>query len=160
MKLTKPHKLFSAFITCLVLTLAIVAIVNLIGPKKVALGLTSTSNQVVDKRVYTNYDKLFDKDSNQKFYYKWVTVTAYCPCKKCCGRHAKGYTASGKKAKRGMVAASRGLPFGTRMRINGKEYKVEDRLSPIYDHRVDVFFPTHAEALKFGIKIIKIKIFK
>jgi hypothetical protein len=41
------------------------------------------------------------------------TVTAYCGCKKCCGKTDK-ITASGCKAKEGMtIAADSALPFGT-----------------------------------------------
>ena len=37
------------------------------------------------------------------------TVTAYCSCQKCCGRSARGLTASGKHVSRGMIAADWGV---------------------------------------------------
>lgn len=34
------------------------------------------------------------------------TVTAYCPCEKCCGAYANGYTATGEKATQGVTIAA------------------------------------------------------
>ena len=86
-----------------------------------------------------------------------VTVTAYCACVKCCGPDAAGITASGKRAKVGMVAASRSIPFGTRLHISGLGwYTVQDRLSGRYDNRVDVYTSSHAEAQSFGKRSLKV----
>ena len=41
-----------------------------------------------------------------------------------------------------------GVPFGTKLRINGTVYTVEDRGVP-YGH-VDVYFEKHEDALAFG----------
>jgi 3D (Asp-Asp-Asp) domain-containing protein len=82
-----------------------------------------------------------------------VEVTHYCPCPKCCGDNADGYTASGKLAVRGMIATSSHYPFGTQMMINGIMYTVEDRGGSGIEnniHRVDIFVPTHSEALRLG----------
>lgn len=82
-----------------------------------------------------------------------VDVTHYCACSKCCGGHADGYTASGKKATRGMVAMSSHYPFGTQIMINGTMYTVEDRGGTSIEnniHRVDIFVPDHNEALRLG----------
>lgn len=110
-----------------------------------------------------------------------MEVSAYCTCKECCGRTANGYTASGKRASGKMVAAPRSIPFGTQMWIPGYgQAIVEDRGGAIksrgqltrnirigkqrvrdtvlwYD-RVDVLMPTHAEALKWGRRILRITI--
>ena len=82
-----------------------------------------------------------------------VDVTHYCACSKCCGSYADGYTASGKKAARGMVAMSSHYPFGTQIMINGSMYTVEDRGGSGIEnniHRVDIFVPDHNEALRLG----------
>lgn len=92
--------------------------------------------------------------------FKTVTVTSYCACKICCGENAKGITASGKRVKTGMIAASRSIPFGTRIRIEGKIYTVEDRLAKRYDDRIDVYYESHEEAKKFGKKVIQVEIIK
>ncbi len=87
-----------------------------------------------------------------------VTVTAYCPCKKCCGPNAKGITASGKKAVEGItIAASRSIPFGTKINIPGVGNRiVQDRLSIKYDNRIDVFFNDHEKAKEFGKKSLTV----
>lgn len=80
------------------------------------------------------------------------TVTAYCPCRKCCGRWSGGPTASGRMPVAGVtIAAPRRIPLGTRLHLEGLGVRrVDDRLAPRFDARIDVYFPTHAQALRFG----------
>jgi 3D (Asp-Asp-Asp) domain-containing protein len=87
-------------------------------------------------------------------------VTAYCPCRVCCGKWSGGPTASGKMPKQGVTcAAPRRLPFGTRLQIEGVGVRVvQDRLSRRFDHRIDVFFRTHAEAKRFGKRTLTVKV--
>ena len=88
-----------------------------------------------------------------------ATVTAYCPCAICCGvMGGTGLTASGNRARQGVtVAASRSIPFGTRVHIEGVGWRVvEDRLARRYDGRVDVYFASHAEAQRFGRRSLKV----
>lgn len=87
--------------------------------------------------------------------YKWVTVTGYCDCSICCGKWS-----GTKKMKVGQIAASRSMPFGTRVRINGKVYIVNDRLAKRYDKRMDIYFRTHKEALEWGKKVLKVEVLK
>lgn len=91
-----------------------------------------------------------------------LTVTAYCPCKVCCGKWSGGPTASGVMPKEGVtVAASRKIPFGTKVQIEGLGTRVvQDRLALKYDSRIDVFFTSHKEALKFGKKTLEVKVTK
>ena len=82
-----------------------------------------------------------------------VHVTWYYACSKCCGSNADGYTASGKQAARGMVAMSSHYPFGTKLVIDGTTYIVEDRGGSGIESditRVDIFTPSHQEALQHG----------
>jgi len=80
-----------------------------------------------------------------------LIVTAYCACHICCGPNAQGITASGKKPIEGItVAASRKIPFGTKIAIDGKTYIVQDRLAKKYDGRVDIYMSSHKKALNFG----------
>jgi 3D (Asp-Asp-Asp) domain-containing protein len=86
-----------------------------------------------------------------------MEVTAYCPCPKCCGPHAQGLTASGKTIAHNdgkFVAADKRFAFGTKLIIpgyaGGKIVEVQDRGGAIKGNKLDVFYPTHAEALKWG----------
>ncbi len=82
-------------------------------------------------------------------------LTAYCACSKCCGKWASGYTASGTLATQGRtVAAGNNLPFGTKLLINGNVYTVEDR--GVGNGTIDIFFNSHQEALKFGVKYAEV----
>ena len=80
-------------------------------------------------------------------------LTAYCACRKCCGK-TDGITASGVKAVQGVTIAAdtRILPFGTEVIIDGHEYIVQDRGGAIKGNRIDVYFDNHQDALNFGVK--------
>lgn len=92
------------------------------------------------------------------------TVTAYCACKKCCGRWSGGPTASGVMPVAGVTCAGpRSIPFGTRVRIEGVgERVVQDRLAKRFDNRFDVFFGSdeqaHGKALRFGKRKLKVEV--
>ena len=106
-------------------------------------------------------------------------VTAYCHCGKCCNwtrspdgkpviasgpnrgkRKVVGITASGTHVHHGTIAADTSkYPFGTVMYIPGYGYgRVEDRGGAIKGEHVDLYFKKHKEALKWGKKKKKIKI--
>jgi 3D (Asp-Asp-Asp) domain-containing protein len=88
-----------------------------------------------------------------------MIVTAYCPCRKCCGPHARGVTASGKKVRRGMCAADKSIPFGTVFNVPGYgRAVVDDRGGAIRGNRLDVYFPTHAQARAWGRRTLTITI--
>jgi len=85
-------------------------------------------------------------------------VTAYCPCKKCCGPKACGITASGTKADHRLVAGPPEIPFGTVVEVPGYgRCKVEDRGGAIRGKRLDVLFQTHAEARAWGVKWMRVR---
>lgn len=89
-----------------------------------------------------------------------VVATAYCSCSKCCGEWADGITASGKKAKANhTIAVDRNvIPLGTRVLYNGIEYVAEDTGGAIKGNRIDIYFDSHSDALKFGRRTIEIEV--
>ena len=93
-----------------------------------------------------------------------MRVTAYCPCSKCCGQYSDGVTACGHKIRPGdtFVAADKRYSFGTEMVIsgygNGQPVKVLDRGGAIKGNKLDLFFGTHKEALKWGVKYLDVKV--
>jgi 3D (Asp-Asp-Asp) domain-containing protein len=80
-----------------------------------------------------------------------VTATAYCPCKKCCGK-TDGITATGTKATAGRTIAvdPSVIPYGTEIIINNNTYIAEDCGGAVNGNDVDIFFNTHDEAINFG----------
>ena len=99
---------------------------------------------------------------------QWETVTmrvtAYCACKKCCGKFADGKTANGHKIQRNdvFVAADKMYPFGTEVIVpgynNDKPVKVFDRGRVIRGNRLDVFFNSHKTAREWGVKYLEVKL--
>jgi len=92
---------------------------------------------------------------------RWI-VTGYDACLKCCGK-TDGITASGKRAKPDHTIACNWLKFGTKVSINGKVYTVEDRGARSlfgsknrHIKRLDIYFSTHKEALKWGKQYPKV----
>ena len=81
-------------------------------------------------------------------------ISAYCPCQKCCGWNT-GITASGTQATAGRTAAMNGVPFGTKIVIDGHEYTVEDRGGGLGSKIIDIYFDTHEEALNSGLWVMK-----
>lgn len=101
---------------------------------------------------------------------KTMRVTAYCPCKKCCGRWADGITASGHAINPGdlLCAAGPNIPFGTRIEIPGYSklpVRVLDRGGDIKGNRIDVLFydgnleTSHQKALAWGVQYLECKIY-
>ena len=81
-------------------------------------------------------------------------LTAYCPCSKCCGKWANGITSTGTTAVAGRTIAvdPAVIPYGTKVLINGVTYIAEDCGGAIKGNRIDVYFDSHREALKFGVQ--------
>ena len=93
-----------------------------------------------------------------------MRVTAYCPCPVCCGPLAQGITASGRIIRRGdrFVAAPKKYPFGTEIIVpqynSAQPIKVLDRGGAIKGNRLDLFFPSHAKAAKWGVQYLNVKV--
>lgn len=110
-----------------------------------------------------------------------METTGYCKCGKCCGwkRNWKlqpivaygptkgqpkkvGITAAGTVADWGTIAAdTRYYPFGTIMYIPDYGWgRVEDIGGDIKGMHVDLFFPSHRQALEWGREWKQVKIWK
>jgi 3D (Asp-Asp-Asp) domain-containing protein len=93
-------------------------------------------------------------------------ATAYCSCEKCCDKDPSdkwyGITASGKKAKWGTVAVDRKvIKLGSKLKIDGFPetiFRAEDVGGAIKGNHIDVWFPSHKEALQFGVQNIVVKL--
>ncbi len=94
-----------------------------------------------------------------------MRVTAYCACEKCCGEWADGITASGRPVTHNggkFVAAPPAIAYGTMVRIPGyaagESVPVIDRGGSITSGRLDVYFPSHTQALRWGVKMLDVEI--
>lgn len=88
-------------------------------------------------------------------------MSAYCPCRKCCGRNAKGLTFMETVPKEGFTIAvdPNKIKLGTYVYFGGRNYRAEDTGSAIKGNRIDVFFDDHQDALEFGIQEMEVKSF-
>ena len=112
-----------------------------------------------------------------------LLVTGYCNCGKCCGWRKKwfffgepvynygkmkgapkkvGVTASGAVATKGTIAADQAVyPFGTIIGIPGYGAGiVQDIGGSIKGSHIDIWFPSHEEALAWGARKLKVKVEK
>ena len=95
-----------------------------------------------------------------------MVVTAYCPCKKCCGQNAQGITASGKPVShnkgRFVAADTSVLAFGKKLVIpgyhDGTPVEVLDTGSAIKGKRLDVYFSSHQKALEWGRRTVDVTV--
>ena len=94
-----------------------------------------------------------EESRSGKTYLGTFKITAYCHCAKCNGRAGQP-TASGAWPYSGHTVAMGGVPFGTKLLINGTVYTVEDRGTP-YGH-VDIFMDSHEEALDWGLHYLDV----
>ena len=92
-----------------------------------------------------------EAETPSEIYAGRFTTTAYCSCRKCC-RGGKNRTKSGTipQAGRTISADLRVFPLGTKLRINGVVYTVEDSGSGIRGNKLDIFFNSHSQALQYG----------
>lgn len=98
----------------------------------------------------------------------WMTVTAYSPDERSCGDSADGITSSihnvYTNAMKLVAADSRILPLGSMISVpgydDGRIVPVLDRGGAIKGHRLDVLFPTHEQARKWGVRRVKVTVWE
>ncbi len=137
-------------------------------PQKVEKVQTKPDNATNQQTDDSETNSESNTESNTEQSEEWesieMRVTAYCPCPKCCGEYSDGVTACGHKILPGdtFVAADRRYSFGTEMLIpgysNSRTVQVLDRGGAIKGNRLDVFFATHQEALKWGVKYLEVSV--
>lgn len=81
-------------------------------------------------------------------------TTGYCNCSQCAGAYAGKPTSSGvmPTASHTIAADPSVLPMGTKVMINGKQYKVEDTGSSIKGNKIDIYYDNHDSAMGHGVK--------
>jgi 3D (Asp-Asp-Asp) domain-containing protein len=87
-----------------------------------------------------------------------MEATAYCP-KGCCGS-ATGRTATGWRAEYGIAAVDpRVIPLGTALYVDRYGFAIAaDVGRAIKGNRIDLCFPTHREAHRFGRRWVRVLI--
>lgn len=141
------------------------AIAGVIGATAAGLGHREQSQRDVEVPAVVTAPAAVKVEEPSNWQTVKMQVTAYCPCPKCTGEDSPGVTASGHKIQTGdvFVAADKRYPFGTKMIIPGynddQPVEVLDRGGAIKGNRADVFFPTHEEALEWGVRDLDVKVY-
>ena len=95
--------------------------------------------------------------------YITVKATSYCQCSVCCGSFADGKTATMRDASLPGVAVDKKLiPLGSRLDIPGYgNWQLADDVGgKVRGHHIDVRFNDHQKALKWGVKTLKIRVWR
>ncbi|MBL8746171.1 MAG: 3D domain-containing protein [Phycisphaerae bacterium] len=98
----------------------------------------------------------------------WMTVTAYSPDERSCDQWADGYTATNHSvwtnAMRLVAADTNLLPFGSMVSVpgyaEGEVVPVLDRGGAIKGRRLDVLYPTHEVARKWGRQRLQVTVWE
>lgn len=90
-------------------------------------------------------------------------VTAYCPCRLCCGKWAESprvkITSIGAGAYEGVTIAVDPsiIPYGTKLYSNEFGVRIAtDCGGAIKGNRLDLYFSSHEKALEFGVKNVRL----
>ena len=112
-----------------------------------------------------------------------IVVTGYCDCGKCCGWErswlrlgtpvysygpmkgqpkAVGITSTGTETRHGTAAVDKTrYPYGSVFYVPGYGYaRGEDAGGAIKGAHIDLWFPSHQAALKWGRRTLKVKVWK
>lgn len=89
-----------------------------------------------------------------------VTATAYTAyCKGCSGTTAYGINLRENPDMKVIAVDPKVIPLGTQVWVEGYGYAIAgDTGGAIKGNKIDVFIPTHDEAMQWGVKKVKIKI--
>jgi len=118
-------------------------------PKVIAVGTREPLRVLMTSRGSYAYRKSYS-----------MIATAYEPSERSCGKYADGYTAIGVKAAPGIVAVDpKVIPLRTRLYVEGYGPALAaDVGGAIRGNRIDLFFNTVEEALRYGRRRVKVYI--
>jgi 3D (Asp-Asp-Asp) domain-containing protein len=84
----------------------------------------------------------------------WLSVSAYTPYE-CSGNHL---AASGAWCTEGVTVACNVLPFGTRVKVLGHVYTVQDRMAKNMNRNLDIFMESYNQAIQFGRRELPVEV--
>lgn len=88
-----------------------------------------------------------------------VTLTAYCPCRRCSGPWGSRTALGRAKQGRTIAVDPKVIPLRTKVKIGNKIYRAEDVGGGVKGKHIDVYFKTHRQVRKFGKKKKKVTIY-
>lgn len=128
------------------------------------LSVKEEVEEVTVPKQYEYYQ--IDLDTVIMLEYEELTVkaSAYCkePYKHTCndGNFAQTATMTTPTVGRTIAVDPCVISLGTMVDIDGRKYIAEDTGGAIKGNKIDILFETHDEALNFGVREIKIKVYE
>jgi 3D (Asp-Asp-Asp) domain-containing protein len=96
--------------------------------------------------------------------YKTITVKAYAytvNCKGCSGITAIGLNLKKNPSIKAIAVDPKVIPLGSKVYVEGYGYAIAaDKGKSIKGNKIDVFMPTKEKAIQWGVKTVKVKIYK
>ncbi len=84
----------------------------------------------------------------------WLSVSAYTPYE-CGGNH---WAASRVWCTEGVTVACNILPFGTKVKVLGHVYTVQDRMDSSFNRNLDIFMENYQKAIQFGRQELPVEV--
>ena len=115
------------------------------------------------KKTSTAKKKTTVKKASKKNYVTYtVKATAYtASCKGCSGITATGLNLKKNPGIKAISVDTKKIPLGTKVYVPGYGMAVAaDKGGAIKGNKIDVFIPSKSKALKWGVKTVKIKVYK
>ena len=119
------------------------------------IGGVETAFQIDDNEV----EEWVDGGYNEKVLIGDFTVTAYCPCDKCCPGTSDGLTYTETIATEGRTLAvdPEVISLGSIVEVNGVNYVAEDiGGGAVKGKHVEIYFNDHNEALEWGKQLLPV----
>lgn len=102
--------------------------------------------------------------SANKTAYKTITVKASAytaTCKGCSGITATGLNLKKNPSIKAIAVDPKVIPLGSKVYVEGYGYAVAaDKGGRIKGNRIDVFMPSKAKAIQWGVKTVKVTVYK
>jgi 3D (Asp-Asp-Asp) domain-containing protein len=96
--------------------------------------------------------------------YKTITVKAYAytlNCKGCSGITATGLNLKKNPSIKAIAVDPKVIPLGSKVYVEGYGYAVAaDKGGGIKGNKIDVFMPTKSKAIQWGVRTVKVKVYK
>ncbi|MCC8026799.1 MAG: 3D domain-containing protein [Clostridium sp.] len=117
---------------------------------KSKLNLTSTSDDEYVNAGPGAEKKAPEPVKPKEFSLGTFKITGYCNCEICSGGHNLTYSGTVPTPNHTVSADLSRYPLGTKLKVGGTVYTVEDMGSSVNGNTLDIFYSSHEEALAKG----------
>ncbi|HEU5140577.1 MAG TPA: peptidoglycan-binding protein [Bacillales bacterium] len=129
------------------------------APEKKVKSVSTSKASEPEKEKTADVDRNTDDKSVRTFYVESTAYTAYCPG--CSGITATGINLIKNPDAKVIAVDPDVIPLGSTVWVEGYGYAVAgDTGGAIDGKKIDVFIPSHSDAMHWGRRTVKIKVFE